>query len=200
MDKVTPGNNRAKIFSSPALERMTFISPVWFVVVWACSLTYVVYEACRWNSLTIPEALMLISFGFFTWALFEYTMHRYAFHWVPKNQLLRKFVYIMHGNHHEVPNDPMRNLMPPVVSIPIMGLIWIVFAKLLKTSGTWFFSGFLVGYILYDLIHYACHQLPMKGKVGQMFKRHHMRHHFIAGEGNYGVSALYLDRILKTRI
>src|SRR3546814_4613013 len=96
------------------------------------------------------------------WTLTEYALHRFVFHWEPKSAVLRRFVFIMHGNHHAVPNDPLRNLMPPVVSLPVAGLIWVGMLALIGTGGNWLFLGFIGGYAGYDLVHYACHQWPMK--------------------------------------
>ena len=40
-----------------------------------------------------------------------------------------------------------------------------------------FASGFLTGYLIYDMTHYVHHHKP-KGKLGKLLRELHMRHHF----------------------
>jgi sterol desaturase/sphingolipid hydroxylase (fatty acid hydroxylase superfamily) len=94
----------------------------------------------------------------------------------------------------------MRNLMPFVVSLPIASLVWLASVALLGASGTWLFLGWISGYVMYDLVHFACHQWPMKGRFGSALKRHHMRHHYVDETGNYAISAIFWDRVFGSRI
>lgn len=146
------------------------------------------------------EMAALISAGVLVWSLFEYAMHRYLFHLESDVPVLRWFVYLIHGNHHASPNDPLRGLMPLPVSLGVGSLVWMASVALLGTSGTWLFLGFMSGYVFYDAIHFACHQWPMRGKIGKMFKRHHMRHHYVDEGGNFAISALFWDRVFGSRI
>lgn len=174
------------------------ITPVGFAITWAILMPLLVWLA--WGSANVLQAAVLGLAGLMFWGIFEYVIHRYSFHWKPKSKLFQSFVYIMHGNHHDVPNDPLRNLMPPIASIPITGSVWLLFIALFGFVSTWAFIGFLVGYIVYDMLHYACHQWPMKSRLWLPFKKHHMRHHFGANEGNYAITALFLDRVMGSRV
>ena len=40
------------------------------------------------------------------------------------------------------------------------------------------FTGFLVGYLVYDLTHYATHHFPMRSGYAKYLKRYHMQHHY----------------------
>lgn len=198
MSQPSSHTQQIQLFSHPWLERFTVITPVGFAMTWAMLMPLLVWFA--WGSASVPVALALGVGGLMFWGVFEYAMHRYPFHWEPKSKLLQSFVYIMHGNHHDVPNDPLRNLMPPIASIPITGSVWLLFLAVFGFVGTWAFVGFLIGYIIYDMLHYACHQWPMKSRIWLPFKRHHMRHHFGAYEGNYAITALFLDRVMGSRV
>ena len=39
-------------------------------------------------------------------------------------------------------------------------------------------AGFLVGYLIYDEIHYALHHHTPKSRLGKRLRELHMRHHF----------------------
>lgn len=186
----------ARLFRSDALERLTVFSMRSFAVMWGFLLPMIAWAG--WGEASAFEAAVLTASGLLFWSIFEYGMHRHVFHleWEPAQW----FVHLFHGNHHDVPNDPLRNLMPPAVSLPIAGVAWGLCLAWLGTSGTWFFLGFISGYVAYDAVHYACHQMPMRGRVAMAFKRHHMRHHHSGIPGNYGVSAPIWDRVFRTRI
>ena len=114
--------------------------------------------------------------------------------------MLKQMVFVIHENHHAAPNDPLRNLMPPIVSVPVGALVWLLSLAVFGLSGTWFLLGFMVGYVAYDLVHFACHQFPMKGRIGRALKVHHMRHHHLKVGGNYAITGLIWDRVFGTLI
>ena len=62
--------------------------------------------------------------GYALWTLFEYWLHRIVFHFEPEEGLGARFHWIIHGVHHDHPNDPMRLVMPPAVSIPLAAAVF----------------------------------------------------------------------------
>jgi len=191
-------SQQIRLFRNERLEQLTVISPSGFMAIWSVALP--LFAWVGWGSAGVLPAIGLFAMGLAFWTLFEYAMHRYMFHWNATQPLIQKFVFLMHGNHHEDSNDKLRNLMPPAVSIPIASTVWATFYLLLGSPGTWVFLGWITGYVVYDLTHYACHQWPMKGRLAFMLKRHHMRHHHVGQEGNYAITALFWDRVFGTAI
>jgi sterol desaturase/sphingolipid hydroxylase (fatty acid hydroxylase superfamily) len=189
---------RATLFRSARLERLTIISMRWFVVLWAVLLPAIAIVALA--SAPTLWAPTLVVLGWLVWSLTEYTLHRHVFHFEPRSVLLQRAVFIIHGNHHADSNDPLRNLMPPIVSIPVGALIWAAAVAVAGPAGTWVLLGFMFGYVVYDLVHYACHQFPMKGRLGRALKAHHMRHHHLRAKGNFAITGMLWDRIFGTRI
>ena len=57
--------------------------------------------------------------GVLVWTLLEYIIHRYVFHYEPKSRLGKQFHFIVHGVHHDYPNDARRLVMPPSISLPL---------------------------------------------------------------------------------
>lgn len=191
-------SDRPRLFRNPWLERLTVISAGAFVPLWAVLLPAIAVT----GFLTAPLAwaLPLVFAGVIVWTLVEYALHRYVFHFDPRSELLKQAVFVIHANHHAHPNDPLRNLMPPIVSIPVGGLIWALSLWVMGDQGTWFLLGFMTGYVVYDLVHFACHQLPMKGRLARALKAHHMRHHHLKVAGNYAITGMIWDRVFATRI
>lgn len=189
---------RIRLFQSRWLERLTVISAPAFIMLWALGLPGIAW--CAWGAAAPPLAVALFVLGALLWTLTEYALHRFLFHWEPASALLHRIVFVMHGNHHAMPNDPLRNLMPPIVSLPVGGAIWLAMLAVLGPAGSWLMLGFMTGYVGYDLLHYACHQWPMKGRLARALKAHHMQHHHLHEPGNYAITTIFWDRLFRTRI
>lgn len=194
----TENEKRVTLFENLWLEKLTVLSVTWFVVIWAVLIPLIVLTA--WGTASPMAAAGLVLAGLLVWSLFEYVAHRYLFHWQTRWLPAKQFVFVIHGNHHAQMRDHLRNLMPPIVSIPVSMTVWAIFVVLAGSAGTWLFLGFISGYLAYDFTHYACHQFPMRGPFGRMLKRHHMRHHFSDNEGNFAITAIFWDRVFGSHI
>ena len=111
------------------------------------------------------EIIGLVLAGLALWTLSEYWLHRKLFHWDPDHPIGHRIHFIIHGVHHDHPNDKMRLVMPPGASIPLaalfFGAFWLVFG--LPTAYP-LFAGFLIGYLVYDYTHYYLHHfVPQVG-------------------------------------
>ena len=143
--------------------------------------------------------LALTAAGLFIWTLSEYWLHRKVFHWDPDHPIGHRLHFIIHGVHHDHPNDKMRLVMPPGASIPLallfFGLFWLVFGA---PSAYPLFAGFLVGYLIYDYMHYYLHHAVPRTKLGKSLREQHMRHHFQDHRFGYGVSSPLWDAVFRT--
>ncbi len=137
--------------------------------------------------------------GLAFWTLAEYWLHRKLFHWQPDNAFGRRMHFIIHGVHHDHPNDRLRLVMPPTASVPLAlafcAVFWLVLGA---ASAQPFAAGFLGGYLAYDLLHYHVHHHRPRSALGRRLRELHMRHHFQDDERGFGVSAPYWDRVFGT--
>lgn len=144
----------------------------------------------------LPFIAWLIA-GLFVWTITEYIMHRYIFHFYPKSEFGKKIHFIFHGVHHDYPNDAKRLVMPPSASIPMALALYFLFLFLLPAGTIYsFFTGFLVGYLFYDMTHYALHHANFKSEFWKNLKKHHMLHHYSDSTKGYGVSSSIWDKIM----
>ncbi|MBO6622984.1 MAG: sterol desaturase family protein [Balneola sp.] len=137
--------------------------------------------------------------GFILWSMFEYLVHRFVFHYEPKTEFGEKVLFTFHGVHHDYPNDSFRLVMPPVVSIPLYAVMYLLF-EIIFGYGNHFsiFSGFVLGYLFYDVGHYALHHFNFKNKYFQSIKKHHLLHHYKDEHHGFGVSMPFWDKIFNT--
>ena len=107
--------------------------------------------------------------------------------------------FIFHGVHHDYPNDSKRLVMPPSVSIPLAFIFYFIFSLILSPSSLYaFFSGFVAGYLVYDISHYAIHHFNFKSAYWKKIKKHHMLHHYSDASKKFGVSSPLWDKIFQS--
>lgn len=132
--------------------------------------------------------------GVLVWTLLEYWLHRLVFHFDAQSAFGKKMIWYAHGVHHDWPNDKLRLVFPPAVSIPLallfFGLFTLMFGEALRWGA---FSGLLAGYLAYDMIHYATHFYTFDGAAMKYLRAYHMAHHFKHEPIRYGVSSPIWD-------
>ncbi|MHC1682716.1 MAG: sterol desaturase family protein, partial [Clostridiaceae bacterium] len=171
-----------RLFKSNFLEFFTHISPITVLVIWVPVVLYCLVR----SALTLPAKtagwLIPLAYliGLFFWTFAEYILHRFVFHFHAKSAAGQRITFLFHGVHHAQPQCKTRLVMPPVVSIPLaalfFGLFYLILAVLLPAAN-WFlpiFAGFLTGYLVYDLTHYATHHFPMRTRAAKYLKKYHM--------------------------
>jgi sterol desaturase/sphingolipid hydroxylase (fatty acid hydroxylase superfamily) len=155
-----------------------------------------------WQALTVEQMSLLAFIGYtllglFVWTITEYVLHRYVFHFYPSSEIGKRIHFIFHGVHHDYPNDAKRLVMPPSASIPLAALFFALFYYLLPSNIVYAcFLGFITGYLVYDMTHYALHHASFKSPFWMKLKKHHMLHHYSDSTKGYGVSSDFWDKIL----
>ncbi|TLN21570.1 fatty acid hydroxylase [bacterium] len=196
-----------RLFKSDFLEFFTHISPITVLIIWLPVGLYFLVRAILIVPAGTSDAFIPLAFllGLFLWTFSEYTLHRFVFHYQPKGEFQERIVFLFHGIHHAQPQCKTRLVMPPVVSIPMAlafyGLFVLVFSVLLRLP-LWVaptFSGFILGYLAYDLTHYATHHFPMRAGYLKFLKRYHMQHHYKSPDKRFGVTSPVWDTVFKTR-
>jgi sterol desaturase/sphingolipid hydroxylase (fatty acid hydroxylase superfamily) len=184
------------IFPSPRLDRLTRAHPATPAIVFLPA----VLTLLAVRDLGVLPAIASAVGGYVFWTLCEYWGHRGVFHFEPEEGLGARLHWMIHGVHHDHPNDPRRLVLPPAFSIPLALLFFGLFALVLGTPLAWgFAAGFYLGYVLYDTVHFALHHATPKGRVGRRLRELHMRHHFEDHERGFGVSAPWWDIVFGTR-
>ncbi|HEX6944910.1 MAG TPA: sterol desaturase family protein [Casimicrobiaceae bacterium] len=201
MEATTAGSRTERLKASPPmfenrwLDKLSRVHPVTPLVIYLPVIAALIAFADM-SALGIVAA---VAGGYVVWTLTEYWLHRVVFHFEPDHPIGRRAHFIIHGVHHDHPNDPKRLVMPPGASIPLALLFTAVFVLVLG-SPLWmpFEAGFLGGYLIYDMTHYYLHHHRPRSRVGKRLRELHMRHHFQDATTWYGVSAPWWDRVFGT--
>lgn len=195
-----------RLFKSDFLEFFTHIHPAVIIIIWVPVIIYFFYRGFsgRPDGMSVWPVLGGFLLGLFLWTLSEYVLHRFLFHFHAKSEQGKKIFFLFHGVHHAQPQMKTRLVMPPVLSIPLAllfyGLFYLVFHNLLKSGFLvpTIFTGFLTGYLIYDLIHYATHHFPMRIGIWKALKQYHIKHHYKTPDKRYGVSSPLWDLVFRT--
>ena len=196
-----------RLFKSDFLEFFTHVSPIAILVLWIPVVIYFIIHAIlqlengqSWAY--IPSGIIV---GLFLWTITEYILHRFLFHFHARTAKGQRIMFLFHGVHHAQPQMKTRLVMPPIVSIPLaalfLGLFYLLFTLILKAP-LWLdpvFAGFMIGYLMYDMIHYATHHFAMRKGYWKYIKRYHMAHHFKSPDALFGVSNPVWDYVFHTK-
>ena len=195
-----------RLFKSDYLEFFTHIHPGVVVIIWLPVAIYFMTRAIITRSAGASASYIVIGFllGVVLWSFTEYTLHRFVFHYKPRSKRQERIVFLFHGIHHAQPQCKTRLVMPPAVSIPLSlayyGLLSLILGRLLGIpQWTWpIYSGLVVGYLAYDLTHYATHHFAMRRGIFKFLKRYHMQHHYKTPNQRFGVSSPLWDLVFGT--
>jgi sterol desaturase/sphingolipid hydroxylase (fatty acid hydroxylase superfamily) len=217
---VSNEDETCRMFGSGLLERLSHVHPAVPHVLYIPLIGVMLYLAAAAGQGVVTIVPLFVG-GALLWSLVEYVIHRFVFHppqWIedetravtaslaPGQAVIpalptwrHKFYFLVHGVHHDYPNDSWRLVMPPSVSIPLAVLFYSLFRWAAATAGFSLFAGFVAGYLVYDTTHYLTHHSPGRTSLGKYQKKRHFRHHYYDSTRNFGVSSPLWDAVMGTR-
>jgi len=152
----------------------------------------------QWAGLGATVGLFLA--GVLLWTLMEYMLHRWAFHRVPgKSRFDRVQMYMLHGYHHDYPNDPWRLVAPPIMAWPLALIVVGLYSALIGVAYALpLMGGTMIGYLAYDWTHYYEHHAKPSTALGKWLRKLHYLHHYDDPEWNHGISGPLWDFVFFT--
>jgi 4-hydroxysphinganine ceramide fatty acyl 2-hydroxylase len=188
-----------RMFKSDFLERLSKVHFIVPLLVYTPLILYLSWCGLSRFNLTLVVFSLLFLSGFFTWTLTEYLLHRFIFHYEPSSEYGKRLHFIFHGVHHDYPHDRMRLVMPPTASLPLALLFFLFFKWILPAGMLYsFFPGFISGYLVYDMTHYALHHLNIRNSFLRRLRQHHLLHHYSDSSKGFGVSVSLWDKIFSS--
>ncbi len=156
-------------------------------------LSYICIWLKFYQSYVIILPMIFILFGFSCWMILEYIIHRFLLHGTHINKT--------HNHHHNYPKDKSNIIISPFITILSSILYCILTYVSFGLIGMILsFSSFLLGYILYEVVHYKTHYSTSKHPIIKYLIKHHFNHHYKDNNKNFGVTTPILDYLLGTKI
>jgi sterol desaturase/sphingolipid hydroxylase (fatty acid hydroxylase superfamily) len=167
---------------------------------WAPVIIGSLYLAARDPRFAILPAMGVVLAGLLAWTLLEYVLHRFWFHLPPEQTFDSKLkAFMLHGYHHEFPNDRMRLVAPLILSAPLGVIIATLYLFACgRYYGTLAFAGTVLGYLAYDWVHYYTHHFRPTTRLGKFLRRYHMEHHYKDSTSHFGISSPLWDWVFGT--
>jgi len=188
---------QGRLFKSDILEALSKTHPFVIYGIYFPIIFYLLYYGNTHRELAVWAEAGLFIGGAMFWSFFEYIMHRYLFHMMVEGERSRKFVYTMHGVHHEYPRDRDRLFMPPIPSLVVSSIIFSLMYFAMGRYAFAFFPGFLFGYLVYGSMHYAIHAFAPPKFLKALWRNHHL-HHYKTPDKGFGVSSVLWDVVFRT--
>jgi sterol desaturase/sphingolipid hydroxylase (fatty acid hydroxylase superfamily) len=186
-----------RLFRNRLLDKLSRVHPVTPFFLYLPLLGVLLWRA---GELPVRCVMEAFASGYLLWTLIEYFGHRALFHIHPRSALGRRIQFLIHGVHHEHPNDPMRLVMPPLMSVPIIAAAFVLLRITAGPAiGVPALAGFVTGYLAYDSLHFYVHHATPANWIGRYLRRRHMHHHFRDDTSWFGVSAPWWDTVFVTR-
>src|SRR5947208_10732832 len=195
---VSNKNETVRMFESDFMEFFSRVHPAIPLVLYLPVVGYMLYMALWRQKLSFLVVAGFFLLGVLLWTLLEYVIHRYVFHYEPKTRVGKRLHYIIHGVHHDYPNDARRLVMPPSISVPLAFLFYGMFLLIFARFASSAFAGLVFGYVCYDMLHYATHHFPMKRGMVILLKQYHLRHHYNDDHVGYGIRSALCDYVFGT--
>lgn len=198
-------NQKARVFYNPFLEFFSQVHPIVPAVIFVPLALFTGFLSLQAGAgiLAVPA----FAGGLLFWTLLEYVLHRFVFHMPISGPVTRWMYLTFHGIHHMYPDDRLRLVMVPPISLPLAVFFWVLFSSTMP-DGVWqaAYSGLVLGYLGYDYAHWATHFLRPKwaqrlgplAPILKVQKRRHLRHHFGDHDKGYGVSVALWDHVFGT--
>ena len=109
-----------RMFDSAVLDKLSRVHPAVPPILFVPVITMLLVEGFVHGAGALTALWLLCGYVF--WTLTEYWLHRIVFHFEPEDGIGARLHWIIHGVHHDHPNDPMRLVMPPSLSVPLAAL------------------------------------------------------------------------------
>ncbi|MFN3405147.1 MAG: sterol desaturase family protein [Cytophagaceae bacterium] len=197
--KLRPKHTGSKqLFENPFLEKLTRTHISVPICIFLLISSGLLIYGIRYTTLAVYYIPFLFISGFLFFTLLEYLVHRYVFHMKPDTDLKRKLQYSMHGIHHEFPKDQGRLAMPPVISILLAAIFFVIFYLLMNTKVFAFLPGMLSGYAFYLFVHFIVHAYPPPKNFTKALWVNHAIHHYKDNNTVFGVSSPLWDYVFGT--
>lgn len=198
-DVISTENKSIPLFGNKFLDFFTRVK--WYVplIIFVPVIALLLLKHIQVAPVSFAFTVLLVVGGLVFWTISEYLIHRFVFHYEPKTEKMREIFFTFHGVHHAYPNDSLRLVMPPMMSIPLAIVFIYIFYLVLHQWAFAFGAGFFIGYLAYDMLHYATHHSRSKNRFFKKLKEHHMLHHHKHPNKGFGVTSDFWDMAFRTK-
>lgn len=195
--KIYTNQKSPRLFKNKFLELLTKSHPLIIDIMYAIIAYFLISYYYNHYDQNAGAITFQFFFGFFSWTLGEYLMHRFLYHRPDDATYDTGVQYLFHGIHHYFPDDDSRTVLPPVPSLGIAAVFFGFFYLIIGKYAFTFGSGFLIGYCAYMTVHYTIHKIPPPKRFNWWWNYHNI-HHYQQHDRAFGVTNPFWDFVFGT--
>jgi dihydroceramide fatty acyl 2-hydroxylase len=190
----------ARMFESDFIERFSRVHPLVPAALYLPVVAASIYVAISRYAVPLPALALHVFAGYVLWTFCEYWLHRLVFHLPIVGPKTARLNFLIHGVHHDYPWDETRLVFPAAASAGLCVLTYALFRFAFGVDAMYGpFAGFVLGYVIYDEMHWYVHARRPTTQLGRWLRREHFLHHFKDPTTRFGVSCPWLDYVFGTR-
>jgi sterol desaturase/sphingolipid hydroxylase (fatty acid hydroxylase superfamily) len=188
----------ARMFQSELLEKLSRVHPATPAILYLPVAAAALWAAISIDRVSAAVLAGQVAAGYLGWTLLEYWLHRLFFHMPVRGRVSQRIYFFIHGVHHDWPWDRSRLVLPPSASVILAALFYVLFRAAFGPATHALFAGFVLGYVLYDSLHWYTHAGSPRNRVLKYLRREHLVHHFREPGTRFGVSCPWWDVVFRT--
>jgi hypothetical protein len=147
--------------------------------------------------MVLIQVVIAFAAGAFWWFMFEYLLHRFAFHDM-KGVGVGSREHLDHHVRASWQFDPMILFAWFGVVVSGVGWGWLADTLFNRPSGIAFGAAWTVAYFFYEWHHRAAHLRAPRNQWEVWLRIHHFHHHFGHPLSNQGVTISLWDHVFRT--
>ena len=148
---VSNKNESIRLFKNPILDALSYVHWSMPLIFWLPIVGYFLYRAVVAGDALYLVVLAVLG-GVVFWSLSEYLLHRFVFHYEPSSGWGQRIHFLIHGVHHDYPNDSKRLVMPPPLAV-LLAIPFLVFLEPMMVYFILFVLGFVFGSLFNVLLN-----------------------------------------------
>jgi len=155
------------------------------------------FTYCYDDGMSVLIGALAAAAGAFWWFLFEYVLHRWAFHELRGRGIGSR----EHLRHHVTAGWSFDALMLLAwIGVIGVGVGWAALVSWLSSLqvGAAFGAGWVLGYFCYEYHHAQAHLRAPRNRWEVWLRKHHFHHHFGHPLANHGVTISLWDHVFGT--
>ena len=187
----------ARMFRNELLEKLSHVHPATPAILFLPVVAVALWAAVAVDGAGPARIAWQLALGYVGWTLLEYWLHRLLFHLPVRGPVTQRIYFFIHGVHHDWPWDTSRLVLPPSVSVLLAALFYFLFKGVFGPAFHALFAGFVLGYVIYDTLHWYTHVGAPKNRALKFLRKQHMVHHFKEPGTRFGVSCPWWDVVFR---
>lgn len=137
--------------------------------------------------------------GMLSVSMFEYLLHRFAFHNRKIPRKVKKLVSNGHVFHHRYPQLIDNLILPLTITLPVSLILLVTFVVLFGTDYMfWFYIGEVGIYYIYEFMHFTAHHYPLNLPFFKQMREYHLSHHQSKPNSRFMITTPIWDWVFRT--